>query len=265
MLIGKQIGLEDRLGLRKHRADGAEHLAEGHLVHRQAALGGQRRLGELPLFGIAQEQVGDRPGQRDAALEDLQRIGGRVQVHPMAVLDRAVQPGRQVPGLHEPAADRGMVEPAGVSSRAPRARHDRAGGIRCRGTGRAPPGRAPACPHPAAAPRGISPRPSAGAMASASARAAVAATSARRQYRGWSMPFGLPLRSDLTSEKLKREGQGGVQAEHHQRLAQILALAALRIQRANWRCAAPCSTAPNPCSTPWQPCPSRSPDRGQAR
>ena len=33
-----------------------------------------------------------------------------MQVHPMAVLDRAMQAGGQVPRLHEPAACRGMVE-----------------------------------------------------------------------------------------------------------------------------------------------------------
>ena len=44
------------------------------------------------------------------------------------------------------------------------------------------------------------------------------------------MPFGLPLRSDWSSEKLNASVKVALQSEHDQRLAQIFAPAALRVQ-----------------------------------
>ena len=75
MLLGQQLGLEDRLGLRNHRADRSEDLAEGHLSSPRLRSAHERGLGELTLLRIEQEQIGDRTGERDAAIEDLGRIG----------------------------------------------------------------------------------------------------------------------------------------------------------------------------------------------
>ena len=45
------------------------------------------------------------------------------------------------------------------------------------------------------------------------------------------MPLALPARKRLHQREAQRQGQGGVQAEHDQRLAQVLALAPLRVER----------------------------------
>ena len=80
------------------------------LIEPKAALGAQRGLGELPLFRVEHEQIGDRPGQRHAAVENSARVRRcSCSSKLMAVFDCAVQPLRQVPGPHQPAADSGMI------------------------------------------------------------------------------------------------------------------------------------------------------------
>ncbi len=54
------LGFEDRFGLRNHRADGSQDLAEGHAIQAQTALGAERRLCELTLLRIQKEQIGHR-------------------------------------------------------------------------------------------------------------------------------------------------------------------------------------------------------------
>ena len=109
VLLRQEVHFEQRLGLGQHRSDGREHLPEGDLIEPEAALDGEAHFREGPLLRLAQEQIGDGTGLRDAALEDESGIVGHRQIHAVAVTDGAKQARRQVPTLHEPRADLGMI------------------------------------------------------------------------------------------------------------------------------------------------------------
>jgi len=81
-----------------------------HFVEAETPLRAQRGLGELPLLGIQQEEIGHRSRQGDAAVEDLRRIGAELALEPVAVGDGPVQAFGEIPPLHQPAANLGVID-----------------------------------------------------------------------------------------------------------------------------------------------------------
>ncbi len=233
---------------------GAEHLAECHFIEAEAALGAQCSLGELPLRRLEQEKVGDRAGEGHAAIENLRGVGAEAQLQPMAARDGAMQPFRQIPLCHQPAANMRVIHLQALDlvfrERGMIALQRFALEVKVR--------------------HGLIERQHADILEQRRQEylfrqrlAHHVAESARRSGRQQRSPpiqaiaqaVGFAAAQGLDQGETQGKRQRGIQPEHHQGLAQILALAALGIQRRigdaqNFR-----RRAPNPCSRPWRPLP----------
>ena len=231
MLLGQQLGFENRFGLRNHRTDGSR--VPGR-TPRDRAPDCAPRTARFPRIAAVQDRAGkDPPPGPDSATQRSKYAGGLgagTQFQLMAVFNGAVQALRQVPGAHQPSADVGVI---GLQALLLVLGERRVVALQLFAV-------AIQIGH------GLIERQHADVLQQRRQeylfRQRLTHGIAERARRGrgqqgaapielviQTIGFRAPQRFD--QREAQGEGQRGIESQHHQRLAQVFALAALRIQR----------------------------------